>query len=187
MLSTIFAQKLWTENDRQYLLDNLNRTTAALENEITGLTDAQWHFKESPDRWSIAQVIEHLGIYESLYDKEATVIVNSKPEPALNNTVRNDSFYLSWMAEAKPHTARGLGLPQGLMKDADNWTYFKTLRDQNYAFIQNTTADLRTYFTYRPDNVRWNIHQLYIVLFAHCDRHLKQVLKIKADPNYPKS
>jgi hypothetical protein len=73
------------------------------------------------------------------------------------------------------------------MKDADNWTYFKTLRDQNIAFITNTPADLRAFFTYRPDNVRWNLHQLYIILFAHCDRHLRQILKIKANPDYPKS
>lgn len=187
MLSGIFAQKLWTENDRQYLLDNINRTTAALEKEITGLTDAQWHFKESPERWSIAQIIEHLGIYEFAYNKEAAVIINSKPEPALINTAKNDSFYLAWMAETQSHTARGLGLPQGLMHGADNWIYFKTLRDQNMAFITNTPADLRAFFTYRPDNVRWNLHQLYIILFAHCDRHLRQILKIKANPDYPKS
>ena len=170
-------------NDRQYLLDNLNRTTAALETEISGLTDAQWHFRESADRWSIAQVIEHLGIYEFLYRKEVAVIVYSRPEPALNN--KNDSFYLAWMAETKPHTAAGLGLPQGLMHGADNWIYFKSLREQNVAFITSTPDDLRAIFTYRPNNERWSIHQLYIILFAHCDRHLKQILKIKSNPAYP--
>jgi len=186
-LSFVFAQKLWTENDRQYLLDHLKKTTDALEKETTGLTEAQWHFKESPGRWSIAQVIEHLGIYESLYNREATVITNSTPQPELNETVKSDTFFLEWMAETQPHVAGGLGLPQGLMHGADNWKYFKNLRDQNVAFIQATNADLRAHFTYRSGNVRWSIHQLYIILFAHCDRHLKQILKVKADAAYPKS
>lgn len=185
LLGNLFGQNLWTEQDRKYLLENMTRTTELLRVETAGLSESQWHFKESPDRWSIAQVIEHLGIYEMIYLREASIIVNSNPEPLLNETCRNDSFYLAWMDEKKPHIANGIGIPQGLMHGTDNWNYFINLRNQNMDFVAKINKDLRSYFTFRYDGNRWNIHQLYIILFAHCDRHLKQILKIKSNPGFP--
>ncbi|HLK97593.1 MAG TPA: hypothetical protein VK364_07475, partial [Hymenobacter sp.] len=51
-----YAQKSWTEADRSYTVDNLKRTRDELTRETQNLTNAQWHFHESPDRWSIAEV-----------------------------------------------------------------------------------------------------------------------------------
>ncbi|MCA4897760.1 MAG: DinB family protein [Bacteroidota bacterium] len=52
---------VWTEADRKFLLDNLTRTKEELISETKNLTKQQWNFKESPDRWSINQIVEHLG------------------------------------------------------------------------------------------------------------------------------
>ena len=55
--------KVWTDTDRRYLLDNLARSRDELIKETKGLTDKQWNFKESPDRWSIKEVTEHICIW----------------------------------------------------------------------------------------------------------------------------
>ena len=39
-------------------------TRAKFLKSIDGLTEAQWTFKPAPDRWSIAEVAEHIGISE---------------------------------------------------------------------------------------------------------------------------
>jgi hypothetical protein len=52
-----FAQKLWTEADRQYTIENFKRTRDELAKETENLTPAQWAFKESADRWSIGEVV----------------------------------------------------------------------------------------------------------------------------------
>jgi hypothetical protein len=49
----------WTEADRKYLVDNLIRSKEEIIAETKNLTKEQWNFKESPDRWSINQIIEH--------------------------------------------------------------------------------------------------------------------------------
>src|SRR6185369_13656402 len=54
---------IWTEADRKFLLDNLVRSKQELIDETKGLTEKQWNFKESPDRWSINQIVEHLCIW----------------------------------------------------------------------------------------------------------------------------
>ena len=51
---------VWTEADRKYLLDNLIRSKEEIIAETNNLTKSQWNFKESPDRWSINQIIEHI-------------------------------------------------------------------------------------------------------------------------------
>lgn len=186
-VSLAWTQKLWTEEDRQYLLDNLNRTTAALEAEVANLTDAQWHFKETPESWSIAQVIEHLGIYERKYYNERYVVGLMPAEPQLLETTKEDSYYVEWMAEEQPHNAPTGDVPLELMPGKNNWTYFLEGRKLNIKRITENQVDFRTHFTYRSNEQRWNIHQLYIILFAHCDRHLRQVMRIKSHPDFPKS
>ena len=53
---------IWTEEDRKYLLDNLIRSKEEIIAETKNLTKEQWNFKESPDRWSINQIVEHIFI-----------------------------------------------------------------------------------------------------------------------------
>ncbi len=187
MVGLALAQQSWTEEDRQYLLYNLNRTTAELEKEVAGFSESQWHFRENPDRWSIAQVIEHLGIYERKYYDERYLLSLMPPEPELGGTVSPDSYYLDWMAEEQPHTAPASAIPLELMKGKDNWAYFLAGRERNVKVIETTDVDFRAHYTYRSNGKRWNIHQLYIILFAHCDRHLGQIRRIRSHPDFPQA
>jgi hypothetical protein len=68
----LWSQKLWNEDDRAYLLSQLKQTREALLKETSNLSDAQWNFKESPDRWSIKEVTEHIGIWELLLTHEVS-------------------------------------------------------------------------------------------------------------------
>ncbi|MEM9679985.1 MAG: hypothetical protein AAF901_06645, partial [Bacteroidota bacterium] len=49
------AKPKWTEEDRKYLLENLIKSKEELIEETKNLSQEQWNFKESPDRWSINQ------------------------------------------------------------------------------------------------------------------------------------
>ncbi len=58
------AQPL-TQPERDALLKRLQQTQQAFHASISGLSDAQWTFKAGPDRWSIAEVAEHIAISET--------------------------------------------------------------------------------------------------------------------------
>ncbi len=47
---------LWTQKDRQALIENYERTKKEVNNETKNLSAGQWNFKESADAWSIAEV-----------------------------------------------------------------------------------------------------------------------------------
>jgi DinB superfamily len=167
--------KLWTEADRKYLLDNLTQTRNALVAETEKLSEKQYRFKESPDRWSINEVVEHLTIYELLFDQLISQTMASKEQPDVNKMAKPDSAYFNFIMEGKPHFTDDYtkpftyAQPMGLNPLKNN--------------LRTTPEDLRLHYL-TPD--RPNAHQIYIWAFGHIERGLRQIRKVKQHPNYPK-
>jgi hypothetical protein len=63
------SSKLWTEAEREVLLKGLERTKNEVSNEIKGLSEQQWNFKEDSTRWSIAEIVEHLITQDESFTK----------------------------------------------------------------------------------------------------------------------
>lgn len=188
----VFAQEttMWNENDRKYLLDNLIRSRDEILKETENLSDEQWNFKESADRWSIKQVVEHIAIWELLLQREVSMDLIAGPQPELNKTAKPDSIILGFITEKKPHVSTEytkpftFTLPMGLNDGKNNLAWFIRMRNESIEYLKTATEDLRSYYL-KPG--RNNIHQVYITTFGHTDRHLRQILKIKQHPGYPKS
>ena len=97
--------KLWTEADRQYTLNNMKRSRDELIKETENLTPAQWAFHESSDRWSIGEVVEHLALWEIIWNREISMGTRNKPTPELNATSKPDSYYNEFIMEDAKHNA----------------------------------------------------------------------------------
>jgi hypothetical protein len=180
-------KSIWTEQDRTFLLENLERTKREILKQTNNLNAAQWAFKEDSTNWNIGQVLEHLGLYERIFAQEADIMLSSVPEPSLNNQSLSDSTYIRWMNDPNPHKAEWNAEPLGLMNGKDNLTFFLFGRDHIIQFIKHTTYDLKSHYTYRwGDEKRRSIHALMVVHVGHTDRHLKQILRIKHHPRFPK-
>jgi len=186
-----FAQEVqhWTEDDRKYLLENLIRSRDELLKETDGLSKKQWEFKESADRWSINQVVEHLAIFELIFDREIGRALGGKPQPEFNKDVKPDSFYTNFIMEETPHVTVEYtkpftySVPLGLNDIKSNLAWFVKMRNESVEYLKTTKEDLRLY--YRNAGIA-NLHQTYIYVFGHVDRHLRQIKKVKQHPNYPK-
>src|SRR5262249_47843340 len=66
--------------DMKFLSDYMKQTEKDFLKSIKGLSEAQWKFKAAPDRWSIAEVAEHITLAEDLLS--ASVKDSMKKEPA---------------------------------------------------------------------------------------------------------
>jgi len=173
----------WTENDRQYLLENLTRTRKEVIQETNKLSPSQWKFKESPDRWSINEVVEHIAIWELLFNREISQALSAGAQPELAKVAKPDSMILGFILEEKPHVTAEYSKPLGLNEGKHNLAWWLKLRDESITYLKGTTVDLRAYYLRAG---RPNVHQVYINAFGHIDRHLRQIRKIKQNPNYPK-
>lgn len=185
-ISTNAQEKLWTEADRQYTLDNLKRTRDDLVKETDNLTLEQWKFKESPERWSIAEIVEHLGNWELLWSREIGVSSRNPARPDLIATSKPDSYYHDFIMEEKVHESPDVSRPFGFIEGKNNIIRFVKLRNDNITFTEKTTADMRAIFEFTATQNPRNMHQVYIYQWGHVDRHLRQIRKVKAHENYPK-
>jgi len=191
-ITSAFAQdaRSWTEQDRQYLLSNLTRPRDLVMKATQNLTTQQWNFRESPDRWSIRQVVEHMALWELLFDREISQALSAGPQPALAAAARPDSVILGFILEEKPHVTTEytqpftFSVPMGLNEGTHNLSWLLQMRNESITYLQQTPEDLRLYFLRAG---RPSVHQVYINAFGHLDRHLRQIQKIKTHPAYPKS
>ncbi len=186
-----FAQQpqRWTDEDRKYLITNLQSTRDALIKETTGLTEAQWSFKESPDRWSIKEVVEHIDLWELLLQREVSMALSWGPKPELAQTAQPDSLKLAFIMEEKQHISVEytkpftFTVPMGLNDGKTNMAWFLKMREESIGYLATTKDDLRAYFQRAG---RGSVHQVYITTFGHTARHLRQIQKIKQHQNWPK-
>ncbi|RFS14234.1 DinB family protein [Emticicia sp. C21] len=184
-MSATAQNKLWTENDRQELIANLKKTKDSLIKETQSLSIEQWNFRESPERWTIGEIVEHLGLWERIFARETNIALRSKPTPELNASSKPDSWYIDFMMEEKVHNAPDYARPMGFALGKDNLTTFLKIREQTIRFVETTQADLKAHFEpVGGENYR-NVHQIFIVQYGHVSRHIRQIKKVKTHPNYP--
>jgi hypothetical protein len=190
-LATSFAQeyKPWTSKDRAYLMEHLASARDAVISETKNLSQEQWNFKESASRWSINQIVEHLAFWELILQREINQALIAGPRPELTKDARTDSAVLAFLDEETPHIAPEytkpftFTIPMGLNDGKNNLAWFLKMRNEGIGYVDSTVTDLRAYFI-RPR--KGSVHQVLMTTFEHTNRHLKQLRKVKADPNYPK-
>jgi hypothetical protein len=54
-----------SDAEREKAILNLDATRQLFVKAISGISEKQWRYKPSPDRWSIAEVAEHITVTES--------------------------------------------------------------------------------------------------------------------------
>ncbi len=101
-LPMLVAQKentrMWSEKDRQFLLERLKSIQSGLTKKIDDLNEVQFAFKPDSNKWSIAEIVEHLDVYEELlyYDLLNNQYTDEKPD--LVDSVRE--LYSIMLADA---------------------------------------------------------------------------------------
>ena len=130
-------EKLWTETDRQFTIDQFNRTRDELIKETENLTPAQWAFHESVGRWSIGEIVEHLALWEIIWAREISMGSRSKPQPELNKSTRPDSYYSDFIMETTPPTSqRTLLFLQVLLKGMITLNFFLAAANRTLLFYK---------------------------------------------------
>lgn len=193
------TNKLWTAEDRAFILDELAGTTNALKLETENLTEEQASIRVKKDAWSITEIIEHLEVQNELHFREIRAISKT---PQLLEYVAiakgNDSYFQGYATDTVKGKSQWFLEPLGRFgTKTAALDAFLRVRCHFTEFLANTDIDLRKHFTFRrqlefvddhkikPGDVR-DLHQLLLTGIAHTDRHLAQIKRIKQDENFPK-
>jgi len=187
LLATAFAQQL-TQADREKGAAYLQQTEDGVSAAVKGLSEAQLKFKPGPDRWSVAETLEHVALAEDFIFQNINDKIMKAPAGAANrDTVKADAAVLA-MVPDRSHKAQAPDplVPTGRSTPAEALARFQKSRTKTIEYLQ-ATPDLRQHVVDSPLGQPLDAYEWLLFIGAHSERHTKQILEVKADPNFPKS
>jgi uncharacterized damage-inducible protein DinB len=186
LYSIAFGQTL-TQADKEKAATYLDETRDGVVAATKGLSEAQMKFKPAPDRWSVAETLEHIVLVEdSLLRNVTDKVMKSPPGAADRDTAKIDAMVLAMIPD-RSHKAQASPpvTPTGRWTPADTLDRFLKTRTQTIAFLEST-PELRAHASDSPIG-QLDAYEWVLFMAAHSQRHTKQILEVKADPNFPKS
>jgi hypothetical protein len=186
VLSAVEAQTL-AKADMDRGLQYLETTKKNIVEATRGLSEAQWNYRPSIFKWSAAQVMEHIAASEDLLRQIAEDQIKKAPPAPDRDLKKTDDRVLEvipdrskkFQAPEQLRPRNQFGSPEAALK------HFLESREKTVELLKST-PDLRAHVV--ESGLLGKIDGFERILFvaAHSERHTKQLLEVKADPNFPK-
>jgi uncharacterized damage-inducible protein DinB len=175
-------------DERRLAMDRLVSSEARVLQLVEGLTPKQWTFRQAPERWSIAENIEHLIAFENFVIRRIAEAIAGPTEPDKKAQAAGKESLVLGLADSRStrFSARVSVRPVGKWTDPTELIgELRQARAQTLAFVADTQADLRGHFFAHISFGDLDCYQWLAVLSQHALRHSLQIEEIKADPAYP--
>jgi len=191
MAATVKAQNDATPADKERAVAYLEKTKNEVVEATKGLSDAQWNFKPAPDRWSIAEVVEHLAAAEDMIRGLVQEQVMKSPPIAPRDPAELKKIDDGVLVQI-PDRSHKIQAPEplkptnrfGSPEEAEK--HFVESRGITEAYLKSAT-DLRIHAMDNPMGLKMDGYEWILLIGGHSERHTKQILEVKADAGFPKS
>jgi hypothetical protein len=183
-----FAQPL-TQGERDFAMSALHASRKSLNDAVAGLSAKQLSYKAAPDRWSVAEVVEHLAETEVfLFELSTKKALGFPADPSKQELVKGkDKDVMAQFASR----ATKVEAPPPVRPTARYANFAATLA----AFEQRRAATIQ-YVEKSPDPLRLHFidfggnpidaYQILLGIAGHTDRHVDQIREIRNTPGFPK-
>jgi len=182
-----FAQDL-SQADRDKGVQYLEQTRDDVVAAVSGLSDTQMHFKPAPDRWSVAECLEHIALAEDFLFMNVTGNIAKAPAPAPDrDNAKIDAMVLAMIPD-RSHKAQAPPqlVPSGRWTPKETLDHFLASREKTIDFMK-TSPDLRNHVADSPLGQPLDGYEWLLFIGAHSKRHTEQIEEVKANPNFPKT
>jgi hypothetical protein len=190
MLLTPVADQTLSPAERDHAVAELESSRKVFLEATSGLSEAQWNFKPAPDRWSIAECAEHIGVTEAFILNLITEQALKGPaEPEKRPQVQGKDAAMMAMAVDRSAKFKAPESIQPTRRWATSGEITKNVlenRARTIEFVSTTQEDLRDHFMDHPVFKTLDTYQWILLTSAHMRRHTAQILEVKADLNFPK-
>lgn len=182
--------KTVTKEERKAAISYLKHTQKLFMDSVKGLSEEQLKWKAAPDKWSVFEVSEHIALAESfLFDLISGQIMKAPADASKTTTVTMEQIM-----KMVPDRTNKFQAPEPIRPDKSPWTSmqdtmaaFKQRRATTTRFVEKGNDDMRERFFMNPAFGKELDAYLWIAfLSAHTERHVKQILEVKANPGFPK-
>jgi len=180
--------KLTTEERAKaikYLKDSQKEFLDAVEK----VSDAQWNYKQSPERWSVGETAEHIALSEGLIFGAVQGALQSPANPEAEAKTKGKAEFLEKILvdRSRKASAPEAIVPTGKTR-AEIMKLFKDARAKTMKFAEETQLPLKDHTLEHPMPVfnTLNAYQWLIYVPLHNLRHNLQIAEVKASEGYPK-
>jgi len=187
----IFAQSgTLTPEERSYLIEQLTKSKQAFIESIQGLSDAQWKYKATPEKWSIEECAEHIILAEDFIFAGSQKMLEAPAQPrAASSTPEHDREVFA-MVQDRSHkaTAPEPIRPTGQWpKPSEAIAEFTKRRDAHIAYVRDTKDELRTHSSADTPLGTLDAYQVLVLMAGHTLRHTAQIQEVKTGAGYPQA
>jgi len=178
-----------SQDERTQLLKWLDESHQEFIASINGVSDAQWKWKPTPERWSVGETAEHIVLAEAMLFNFVKQALAAPPNAAWEEQTKGkDAFIIRVMparlgkAQAPEPIVPRQGLTYAQVKER-----FEKQRAMIVQFATETQLPLKEHTADHPFPVfgTLNAYDWLIYVPLHTIRHDKQIAEVKATPGYP--
>jgi hypothetical protein len=187
-IPTFAADAHMTAEERANVLKWLEQSRQEFLAAIDGVTDLQWKWKPTPDRWSVGEVAEHIVLGEASQFANVKKAIAAAPDPDWETKTKGKTERL--VAVLAPRLGKAQApeaiVPKGGMTQAQVKERFERQRAEIVKLAMETTAPLKQGIVENPFFGPLNGYNWLIYAPLHTMRHDKQIAEVKGTPGYPK-
>jgi len=177
-----------SEADKKEGVAQLERTRAGVIETAKALSEAQWKFKPAPERWSVAETLEHIALAEDmLFDLASKRVMQAPAGKPDRNVKAIDQLVLKMVPDrSNKQQAPEPLVPKSNASPQQSLDHFLKSRERTIAFLKDTSG-LREHVFDSPVGQPLDAYQWLLFISAHSERHTRQMQELKSDPNFPKN
>jgi hypothetical protein len=181
------ADARMTQNERVKVLTWLEDSRKEFLTAIDGVTNEQWKWKPSPDRWSVGEVAEHIVLAEAAVFGNVKRAIASPPNLAWEDKTKGKTETLEAVLAPRRGKAQAPEaiVPKAGMTKTQVIERFQTQRVEILKFATETDLPLKQYTIDNPFFGPLNAYHWLIYAPLHTMRHDKQIAEVKATAGYP--
>ena len=184
------ADARMTAEERAKVLHWLDESRQEFHAAIDGVTEEQWKWKPSPERWSVGETAEHIVLAEAMLFDNVKKAVASPANPAWEQQTKGKTEFIVQVMAPRLGKAQAPEpiVPRNGMTQAQVLERFDRQRIEIVSFASDTDAALKEHTAEHPFPVfgTLNAYQWLIYAPLHTERHDKQIAEVKATAGYPK-
>jgi uncharacterized damage-inducible protein DinB len=177
-----------TQAQRAYAIAELQRTKSLLIQELKGLSDKQLKFKSAPDKWSIAEIVEHIALAENGIFQITQTTLKAPADSSKRKEIKVTEAEIKKRLTNRTTKVQSPEIikPTGKFPSANAaYQTFANCRDATIEYISTTNDDLLNHFWQHPATGTIDLYQTILLIAAHSERHILQIIEVKNDINFP--
>jgi hypothetical protein len=190
------AQFLHSTNLLQTIVTAAEENSATARELFSGLSHAQLNWRAAPEKWSIAQCLDHLTVASREFEGyfSDALVRGRKKWPVSAGPAYRPSFIGGWLIKlVHPETGRNLTAPK-IFRPAESSDIDEPLekflkqQERFIDYVRKTNGvdynrtKLRSPVT---PLMRYSLADAFVVTVVHGQRHLGQARRVRETPGFP--